>query len=188
MGRAPTRAKPLRPQGTSLILEDTMSRAPRPHRNGKSPKRPARDSALKSSHQDSPNAEARSRVEQSGRNPIPVQAEWLEPDGEPQATVSTPRTEALAGRGSPRGSRARPIRAAPPPLPADISEASQLALQRAEAIHPARDNEGLVRRIGKNSENGHQRGLREGDGLPGERCAFALRGRFLRIRWGQPPG
>jgi outer membrane protein OmpA-like peptidoglycan-associated protein len=73
-----------------------------------------------------------------------VQAEWLEPDGEPQATVSTPRTEALAGRGSRPGSRAGPIRAAPPPLPADIIEASQLALQRLQAIHPPRDNERLV--------------------------------------------
>ncbi len=126
-----------------------MSKPRRPHRTSKPPKRPARDSALKTSHPDSPNAETWSGVERSGRNTIPVQAEWLEPDGELQATVSTPRTEAPAGRGSPSRSRAGPIRAAPPPLPADIIEASQLALQRLQAIHPAHDNARLVDELEK---------------------------------------
>ena len=135
-------------RGLRLFL-GSMSKARPPHRNGKPPKRPACDSALKTSHQDSPNAEACSRVEGSGRNTIPVQAEWLEPDGEPQATVSTPRTEALAGRGSRPGSRAGPIYAAPPPLPADIIEASHLALQRPQAIDPARDNARFVDELEK---------------------------------------
>jgi outer membrane protein OmpA-like peptidoglycan-associated protein len=142
--RAPS-ARSRSPPGDFAYSWDAMSKVRRPHRNGKPPKRPACDSAVKTSHQDSPNAEARTRVERSGRNTIPVQAEWLEPDGESQATVSTPRTEAVAGRGSRPGSRAGAIRAAPPPLPADIIiDASQLALQRLQAIHPARDNERLV--------------------------------------------
>jgi outer membrane protein OmpA-like peptidoglycan-associated protein len=132
------------PPGDFGYSWDAMSKARRPHRNGKPAKRAASGSAFKTSHQDSSNAEAWSRVERSGRNTIPVQAEWLEPDGEPQATVPTPRTEALAGRGSPPGPRAGPIRAAPPPLPADIIEASQRALQRLQGLHPALDNERLV--------------------------------------------
>ncbi len=144
--RAREGASPLRDLAYSW---DAMSKARRPHRSGKPPKRPACDSALKTSHQDSPNAEAWSRVEGSGRNTIPVQAEWLEPDGEPQATVSTPRTEAPAGRGSRPGSRAGPIRAAPPPLPADVIEASHLALQRLQATDPARDNARFVDELEK---------------------------------------
>lgn len=127
---------------------DAMSKARRPHRNGK-PKQPASDSALKTSHQDSPNAEAGSGVERSGRNTIPVQAEWLEPDGELQATVSSPRTAALAGRASRPRSRAGPVRVAPPPLPADIIEAGQRALQRLQANDPAGNNARFVDELEK---------------------------------------
>jgi flagellar motor protein MotB len=64
----------------------------------------------------------------AGPNTIPVQAEWLEGDDPPRPS-SRPR-----------------LRQKPPPLPSlvtDYFDDAQRALQRLQALHPARDNERL---------------------------------------------
>ncbi len=79
----------------------------------------------------------------TGRNTIPVQADWLESDdekGKPRRSSRAPPRGTPAPRPS---SRPRPQKG-PPPLPSEYSEDPQKALQRLRALHPARENAWLI--------------------------------------------
>lgn len=81
-----------------------------------------------------------------GPTTIPVQADWLESDddrGKPGRASGAPQGAARTPRPSPRP---RPQKGPPPlpPLPPEHFEDPQRALQRLQALHPARDNAWLI--------------------------------------------